>query len=351
MKNKVRIGICIIMAVVLIAVALCACGASVNRKAAAEESLYVNTQQEDTKDSVWYVDAQTRGSAGNNYGYSSKSTAAYDSAEPEEAAENSAAASGKKSDYNAIADASSRKLIRDATLEIETEKYDDFTSELNKAILKSGGYVQSSSESGNTYNYTNSRFMQMTVRIPAENLDTFLNSVSTIATVTSKEISVKEITGQYISTQSRIKALEAEYDALLNILKKADKVEDLITLQDRLTSVNAELERNKTTLKTYDEQIAYSTVTMSIDEVQRVTTTTENRTFGQELRSRLSDNLYDISEGARSFALWFISSLPYILIFAVIAVVVLIIVRHILKGKKVNSEKVRKQFEESKETK
>ncbi|MBQ6263928.1 MAG: DUF4349 domain-containing protein [Clostridia bacterium] len=330
MKTNIKKILCVASAIILVALILCSCGAAVKNGAVERiEQRFDAVGSEESADSksesgVWYVDALNRAGGSDDYGYSS--------AVPEESFTDNG--NSAKSDYSAIADSSSRKLIRDATLDIETEQYDKFVSELNKAIIQAGGYIESSSESGNTYNYTNSRYQYLTIRIPAEKLDGFLSSVSTLATVTSKEISVKEITGQYISTQSRIKALETEYDALLKILAKAEKVSDLITIQDRLTEINAELEMNKTTLKTYDEQIAYSTVTMSIDEVERVTTTMEKKTFGQELKSRLSDNLYNISQGTRSFALWFISSLPYILIFAFFAAVVLIIVIRIRKHKK-----------------
>ena len=335
MKTNIKKTICIISAILFVALTLCSCGAAVKNSAAeVVDSSFDSIRSEQSADSksksgAFYVNVPNRGAMSEDYGFS-------EAASEESFTDNKPAA---KSDYSAIADSSSRKLIRDAILDVETEQYDKFTAELGKAIIEAGGYVESSSESGNTYNYTNSRYQHMTIRIPAEKLDSFLNSVSSLATVTSKEISVKEITGQYISTQSRIKALETEYDALLKILAKAEKISDLITIQDRLTEINAELERNKTTLKTYDEQIAYSTVTMSIDEVQRVTTTMENRTFGQELKSRLSDNLYSISEDARAFAIWFLSSLPYILIFAVIAAIAIIIVRRVMKSKKAKQKK------------
>ena len=334
---KTKKVFCIIFAIILVAFTLCSCGASLTKDAMAQEIVY-----DDSNGSAAYVDVPERG----GYGFSNEE-AAYDSGESNE----KNVPSETKSDYNAIADASSRKLIRDASLDVETDKYDEFISGLNKAIIKAGGYIQSASESGNTYNYSSSRYQQMEIRIPAEKLDSFLGSISSLATVTSKQISVKEITGQYISTQSRIKALEAEYSALLKILEKAEKVEDLITIQDRLTSVNADLESNKAQLKTFDEQIAYSTVTMSIDEVERVTSAAEKESFGQEIRSRLSDNLYNISQGARSFAVWFLSSLPYILIFAVIAVIAAVVVRHIVKRKKAKREKAEKQANTQSETK
>ena len=339
MKTKIKKPVCILCAIVFVALALCSCGAKISKGArAADMAAY---------EDVRFDNAAPQGGAA-DYGYS-KAQSVFDAETAEENADTKQAFTAGEGDYNAIADASSRKMIRDASLDIETEKYDDFIASLNKAITQAGGFVQFASESGDNYNYTSSRYQQMEIRVPAEKLDAFLGSVSSLATITSKQISVKEITGEYINTQSRIKALETEYEALLKILEKASKVEDLISIQERLTNVNAELEKNKTALKTYDEQIAYSTVTMSISEVERVTKT-QNRTFGQELKSRLSDNLYNISQGARSFAIWFISSLPYILIFAVTAAAVAVAVFKIRKHRKTKAKKPSKQSGSEDET-
>ena len=79
-------------------------------------------------------------------------------------------------------------------------------------------------------------------------------------------------------------------------------------------------------------------------------TKTQNKTFGQELKSRLSDNLYNISQGARSFAIWFISSLPYILIFTVTAAVVAVAVFKIGKRRKTKEKKPSKQSGSEDET-
>lgn len=286
-------------------------------------------------------------------GAAAKSDAVYSYADEEGLNEvgvdNSVAAPAEKNaaetDISKIADAASRKLIRDASLSVQTEKFDDFTASLEAKLGEVGGYVQSSDISGNDYYYNSMRCAEYTLRVPAEKLDDFLTSVNTLGTVTSKQISVKDVTTEYIDTESRIKALETEQEALLAILKKAETVTDIIEVQNRLTEVRAELESNKTAIKRYDELIAYSTVKVSVSEVERADTT-EQRGFGAEIKRRLSDNLYNIGRNIRDFAVWFISSLPYFAIIGVLAAAVIIITVKTVKKRRVKKAAAKQKANE-----
>ncbi len=245
--------------------------------------------------------------------------------------------SAQGSDYQAIADASSRKLIKDASLEIQTEAYDEFNKQLRSEIKECGGYIESSSEYGSGYEYSSYRSERITVRIPADKLDGFISEISDIASVTYQSVSVRDVTGDYIDTESRITALKTERDALLKILEKADNVNDLITVQERLSKVNTEIQSNESKLKTYDELISYSKVEMDISEVNRAVSSEKLSFFG-EIGRRLSDNLYNIGRGLRSFAIWFISSLPYIAVFAVLIIAAVLIIKRIVRKRKQRKE-------------
>lgn len=313
MKKIISIVICVLM----LAALLGGCGAAVK---SAENAIAYDEAY--SGDEYGYSD---------NYSYAATEEANYKGYSNDTAAEKPASDGSEGSaDYMAIADAAARKLIRDASLSIQTVNYDEFNSKLESQIKATGGYIESSDSSGNNYYYSSMRSEEITVRIPADKFDTFISSVSGIATITSKNVSVRDVTGSYVDTQSRIKALETERDALLAILAKATTVEDLITVQSRITEVNTSLESYKAQIKTYDELISYSTIRLSVNEVERVTET-EKLGFFSEIRSRLSDNLYSIGQGLRSFAIWFISSIPYIVVFAVITVIVVLIVKRRVK--------------------
>ena len=123
-------------------------------------------------------------------------------------------------------------------------------------------------------------------------------------------------------------------------------MEDIIAIESRLSQVRYELQSYGSTLRTYDNRVNYSTVSIDISEVERVTPVIEERTFFEEIQYRLSDNLYDIGRGMRNFAIWFISSLPYLVIWALIIIVLVCLVRKFIRKKPFFGRKKKEQIKE-----
>ena len=75
----------------------------------------------------------------------------------------------------------------------------------------------------------------------------------------------------YVDTETHLAALRTEQESLMRILADAETVEDLIAVQSRLSEVRYEIESYESVLRTYDDQIAMSTVTLRVQEVERET--------------------------------------------------------------------------------
>ena len=166
--------------------------------------------------------------------------------------------------------------------------------------------------------------------------------------MTSKNESVEDITLQYVDVESHKKALETEQERLLELLEKAESMEDIITIESRLSEVRYELQSYESRLRTYDNKVNYSTVSIDICEVERVSRTPEKKTFFGEIKERLSDNFYDIGQGIRSFAIWFISSLPYLVIWVAVIFIIVKLVRKIFWKKPFFRKKEQKDTEKEK---
>ncbi len=216
-----------------------------------------------------------------------------------------------------------RKIVKSASLDIDTKNYDAFITELKQKIEQYEGYIEQSQE----YNYDNTtdRDANMEVKIPAENFEEFVDGLAEIGTITSKTITSDDITDSYIDVESRIKALETEKETLLGILEKAQSLADVIELQDRISVVRTELESVKAQKQSYDAMVAYSEVHLNINEVERVVEV--DNTFFGEIKEKLMNNLYDLGDFFRELAINLIASSPYIAIIGVVAVVVIVIVK------------------------
>lgn len=232
---------------------------------------------------------------------------------------------------NLTGNAAGRKIIKNGDLSIQTREFDEFLTNLNRSILAVGGYVEASSINGNSYNKNRMRSADVTARVPADQLDAFCDQVSELGNVTYKNLYTRDVTLTYVDLESHVKALRTEQQTLMDLLAKAEKVEDIILIQNRLSDVLYEIESYESTLRTFDDQIAYSSVHLSIQEVQRETTV-EKETAGQEIARRFKENLEDVKDGFARFGIDFVSDLPIIIVWVVfLGIVVLVIVR-IVKG-------------------
>ena len=232
---------------------------------------------------------------------------------------------------NLTGNAAGRKIIKNGDLSIQTREFDEFLTNLNRSILAVGGYVEASSINGNSYNKNRMRSADVTARVPAEQLDAFCDQVSELGNVTYKNLYTRDVTLTYVDLESHVKALRTEQETLMELLRKAEKVEDIILIQNRLSDVLYEIESYESTLRTFDDQIAYSSVHLSIQEVQRETTV-EKETAGQEIARRFKENWEDVKDGFARFGIDFVSDLPIIIVWVLfLGIVVLVIVR-IVKG-------------------
>ena len=238
-----------------------------------------------------------------------------------------------------------QKLIKDVYLDVETKEFDNLIETLSERVAQLKGYIESSEVRGNSYQYENMRNASLTIRIPCDSLDKFVSVVETDANVTNKRENTQDVTLQYVDMSSHVAALRAEQESLMKILEAATKVEDIIKIQSQLTDVRYEIESYESQLRTYDNLVSYSTVTLYIDEVNRETTT-DTQTFGEEITARLSTNLYNIGQGFQNFVIWFISSLPYIVIWVVVIIVLVLILRKVkpkIKTRRNHSKDLNKQ--------
>ncbi|MBQ3956035.1 MAG: DUF4349 domain-containing protein [Clostridia bacterium] len=257
-------------------------------------------------------------------------------AEPEEApaaAPGSAPAqsSSSKSSENDLA---SRKIIKNARIEFETTTYDRFLESLNEVIASWGGYVESSETyGGGVYSSRySSRSASVTARIPADRYDGFISSVCGLGAVTYRTENQQDVTMSYVDIESHVRALETEYEALIEILSKAESLEDVILLQQRISEINYEKDSYQSQLRKYDDLISYCTVRLTVNEVWRESTPDEKTlTFGERIVVGLRENFADIGEGAADFAVWFVTGLPYLLIWAAVIVLIVLIIRAVVK--------------------
>lgn len=185
-----------------------------------------------------------------------------------------------------------RKLIRTVNLSVETDDFDGLIPAIKAQIQSLSGYIESSDVSGRSLRSGNSgrRHASMIVRIPSSQLDLFVEGVSAKGNVTYKAESTSDVTLKYSDLESRKKTLSVEQERIWALLEKADTLEAVIALEERLSEIRYELESMESRLRLYDNQVEYSTVSIDINEVVAFTPVKEE-TVGEQIRRRFSESL------------------------------------------------------------
>ena len=230
-----------------------------------------------------------------------------------------------------------RKVIRNADLNVQTKEFDAFIAAVTDRAISYGGYVQSSNVNSRGMYYGGMRYANMVLRIPSDKLDSFLREVDGLGNVISRTENADDVTEQYVDIEARLSAVRTEYQTLLDLLSKAESLEDIITLQDRLSTVRYQIESYEGKLRNYDSLVSFGTVTIDVSEVERETSI-DKESFGQEVSRKFKESLEDVGSGFRTFVVWFIGNLPAILIWAVIFAVIIIVIVRITKRSRRKAE-------------
>lgn len=224
-----------------------------------------------------------------------------------------------------------RKWIITVHMSAETDDLDTMTAALDEHINALGGYVEDQHVyNGSAYASRRYRSANLTVRIPAESVDKFTQEVSGIANVISQEKNLEDITLNYVSTESRVAALQTEEARLLELMAQAETMSDLLEIEARLTDVRYELENMTSRLRTYDNQINYATIYLDISEVQEYTPV-EDPTLWERITKGFSGSLEGLWESLQDLLVGFVIAFPFLLVYGGVALVIFLVVRKLIK--------------------
>jgi len=157
---------------------------------------------------------------------------------------------------------SGKKIIYTVNMALEAENASKAITDIGNKAAELGGYVSDSS-----YNqYEDSAQGSITVRIPPDKLKEFTEHVGTIGDVLSSSMGSQDVTAQYVDVQSRLTNAQAQEAQLLAIMAQAVKIDDILNVRQQLDNVQMQIEEYKGQLRLMDNQVGYSTVTISITQ-------------------------------------------------------------------------------------
>ncbi len=224
---------------------------------------------------------------------------------------------------------SSRKLITTVNISAESDDVETLAKRITDKVEFLGGYIESSNVYSDNNRYgSKSKSADIRARVPADKLDTFLQDVDGNSNITSHSTNTEDVTLSYADTEAHERALVLEQQSLERMMEKAENMEDIMAIQSQLTDVRYRLDSIRSQLRTYDNDITYSTVYLSLTETEEFTVT-EEETVWDRIKNGFVDNLLDVMDAVSEFLIWFITHIPAIVLFAVIIIVLIFAIKRI----------------------
>ena len=267
-------------------------------------------------------------SAGGYYDNYASEEAAAESEEGDYSAEAGDAGDAGTND-SALRAQDGQKIVYTGRLEMQTLEYDKSAASIRAKIREAGGFSEAESERDNNYdwyrsgNSGNTRYLSITARIPSEKFEVFMDSLGGDGKVMSRSVNAENISQVYANKESYKKALEKEQERLLVMMDKAETIDEMILVEQRLSEVERQLNAYKTDLSAMDKDVQYSTIYIELQEVKRYTEEVVKTPFSEEVKYAFEDAVNSFRNFCKAIVLFVVRFFPYLIILAVIIIALL----------------------------
>lgn len=202
-----------------------------------------------------------------------------------------------------------RKIIKTGSITIETNSLKDqkkVSAYINELIKNFNAVVEGESQN----NWGSQSTISLNLRIPAENLEKFINSLEgSDFKVTNKSLNTTEVTDRYIDHEVRLRNKKELLEKYRELLKKASKIEDILKINQSIESTTSQIEVVEGQFRYLKKQIAMSSLHIQIQALLPATTGIKSSFFSDFWKS-LNTGLVKL----RNFSLYIASVWPFVII-------------------------------------
>lgn len=163
---------------------------------------------------------------------------------------------------NAPGPVTERKVIDTVHLDLRVDAVDAVTRQLPAAVEAAKGYIAGSqlTQSQHTGSWT--------IRIPAEQVASFLDTAKTWGVVQSQRTTAEDVTEQFIDVSARLSSKRMEEDRLLKLLQESTgTLADVLAVEKELQRVRQEIEQTQGRVRYLEHATQFATVHLSVYEL------------------------------------------------------------------------------------
>ena len=160
------------------------------------------------------------------------------------------------------------QVIRQAQISISvgSGSFDTKLADVRALVQLEQGFISGTDAQANPAANSQIRTGVITFMVPAAKFDETIDQLTRLGKVQNEHISGNDVSGQYVDLQARLGNEEAQRDAMLALLQRAQSVSDIIAVQTQLGQITGQIEQLKGQISYIDHNTAYSTVTVDLAE-------------------------------------------------------------------------------------
>jgi len=157
-----------------------------------------------------------------------------------------------------------RMIVRTGEMSLVVEDVVEARDEIAQLAVRFDGYVVSSRISGEEQDMRGN----ISIRVPDDKFEQVLAELRDLAVrVTSESTSSKDVTEEYVDLESRLKNAEATESQYLILMEKAEDVEDILRIHERLSQVRSEIEQIKGRMQYLERTSSMSLISVHLKPV------------------------------------------------------------------------------------
>ncbi|OGN92895.1 MAG: hypothetical protein A2Z75_01870, partial [Chloroflexi bacterium RBG_13_50_10] len=160
-----------------------------------------------------------------------------------------------------------RKIVKNGYMTLEVN---DITAAITGVAAMAedlNGYVVSSNKSGDK----DATYGQITIRVPSGSFDIAFDRLRHLAVnVPNESTTSEDVTEQYTDLQAQLRNYEATEAQYLELLKKADKVEDMLAVQRELSNVRGQIEQVKGRIQYIERTSDMALISVDLQKVKPI---------------------------------------------------------------------------------
>lgn len=218
------------------------------------------------------------------------------------------------------------KIIRNASLTLGTQDFEQDLEQLQAYCKDSGGWVSYVSQSGDADKAN--RRASLTLRIPVEKLDELLAGAEGYGRVISRTETAEDVTESYQDTAARLATQQAKMERLQAMMNDTASLSDLLELESAIADTQYNIDNLQSRLNSTDSQVNYATVDVSLrEESAAEAVTTREKSLGERMLAGLQTGWETFAGFMKDMVVFLSAALPYLAAVAILTIIVRLICR------------------------